>query len=376
MEIVKRQNFMKKILFIAPIPPPIDGQSKASKVVLESLQSKYEIQVVNLSKSTQNNSSNSWKRIFDIYKILQEVKKNRKNNDFIFLSLAESFAGNMRDIFIYYLCRKKLNKLYIQMLGGAGMKEILSGNGWQQKTNKKYLEKVAGVIVEGNLNFDVFKKIVPQNKIHIVPNFAEDSLFLSPQEIAQKFESLDQVKILYLSNLLPGKGYDELADAYISLSAEEQNSTQINFVGGFESEKSEKDFIKKIKEFSGMNYLGKFIDGDAKKELFKNSHVFCLPTYYPFEGQPISILEAYATGCAVITTDHSGIPYIFKDKKNGYIVEKESVSSLVMTLKKVLNQKQNLKEFALFNNQEARNKYRTAIYKQKILEIFQEDAEN
>ncbi|MBB4806185.1 glycosyltransferase involved in cell wall biosynthesis [Chryseobacterium defluvii] len=364
-----------KILFIAPVPPPVNGQSKASKVLLDALIDKHEVEIVNLSKSSLKNGANSFGRLFEIIGILKEVNRKKSNNDIIYISLAESFAGNMRDLAIYNLCKKDLHKTFIHMLGGAGMKEILSNEGWQKNINSGFMKKLAGVIVEGPVNYETFKKAVPEEKIHIVPNFAEDFLFVTDEEIKGKFENLEPIQLLYLSNLIPGKGYDELADAYLSLSPEEQAQIKISFVGGFESEESEKKFLKKIDGNTGFKYLGKFIDGEEKRKLYCQSHVFCLPTYYPFEGQPISILEGYATGCVVITSNHSGIPYIFKDKVNGLMVEKKSVTSLNNALKGLISEKENLMKIAIHNRNEALEKYRTGIYQDKILKLFSDQYE-
>ncbi|UWX60784.1 glycosyltransferase family 4 protein [Chryseobacterium oranimense] len=364
-----------KILFIAPVPPPINGQSKASKVLLDALVEKHDVKIVNLSKSSLKNGVNSFGRFFEIFDILKDVKKKRNDNDIIYLSLAESFAGNMRDLAIYKLCKKDLSKTYIHMLGGAGMKEILSGKGWQKNMNAGFMEKLAGVIVEGPINYESFKRVVPEEKIHIVPNFAEDFLFVSDEEIETKFQNTEPIQLLYLSNLIPGKGYNELADAYLKLTTEEQKQINISFVGGFENEESEKGFLEKINANAGFKYLGKFIDGDEKRKLYCQSHVFCLPTYYPFEGQPISILEGYATGCVVITSNHSGIPFIFKDNENGFMVEKKSVPSLVDALKKLISKKDSLKEIAFHNRNEALEKYRTSIYQQKVMDIFGKKSE-
>jgi glycosyltransferase involved in cell wall biosynthesis len=250
------------------------------------------------------------------------------------------------------------------------MKKILSQNNWQKKINSRFIKSIAGVIVEGPVNYEIFKQIIPKEKIYIIPNFAEDYLFVTDEEINKKFESVDTIEILYLSNLISGKGYDELVDAYISLSLDEQKKIKIKFVGGFEDYESEKSFLKKINALSNIKYLGKFIDGEEKRELYCNTHVFCLPTYYPFEGQPISILEGYATGCVVISSNHSGIPFIFKNEENGFMVEKKSVSSLTDALKKVILNKKHLKEIAFHNRNEALKKYRTEIYQQSILSIF------
>ena len=359
-----------KIIFIAPIPPPINGQSKASKVLLDALVINNEVEVVNLSKSSLKNGFNSINRFLDIFKILKEVKAKQENKDIIYISLAESFAGNMRDLAIYYLCRKNAEKIYIHMLGGAGMKEILSKNGWQKKINKKFMSKMGGVIVEGPVNFETFRKVIPESKIHIVPNFSEDFLFVTDEEINKKFEKVEPLELLFLSNLIPGKGYTELVDAYFSLSNKEQSKLNITLVGGFESEESENKFLEKIKVNAGIKYLGKFIDGDEKRELYCKSHIFCLPTYYPFEGQPISILEGYATGCVVITSNHSGIPFVFQDNVNGVMVEKRSVASLLNALRKVIMEKEQLKIIAFHNRDEALEKYRTSIYQKKLLKIF------
>jgi glycosyltransferase involved in cell wall biosynthesis len=360
-----------RILFIAPIPPPVSGQSKASKVLLDALMSnKFDISLINLTKKSLKNGFLSFDRIFEILIVLLKVWKKRNSADLIYLSLAESFLGNIRDLLIYAICYKNRRNIFIHMLGGAGMKIILEQKKCQSYMNQFFIKKLGGVIVEGLVNYHMFSKVIQKEKVHIVPNFAEDFLFAQDSEIIEKFQDVTNINIIYLSNLIPGKGYDELADAHISLEDSIKNQVNINYVGGFESDETEKLFLEKIKNYPRIKYLGKFIDGDEKRKLYLNSHIFCLPTYYPFEGQPISILEAYATGCVVITTNHSGIPYIFSDEDNGYIVEKKSIDSLQIAIKKVLNNKISLKKIAFNNRDVALAKYRASAYQEKIVQIF------
>lgn len=363
-----------KILFIAPLPPPIDGQSKASKTILDRLlEEKHEVEIVYLNKrSSLKNNYLSFTRIVDIIKILFKVWRKRKNNDIIFISLAESFLGNLRDLFIYCICIKYKQKIIVHMLGGAGMKEIISSKGIRFKTNKYFIEKFKGVIVEGPLNFEIFSRVISKDRIHIVPNFAEEYLLVNDKEIKEKYSLSDCIQVLFLSNLLPGKGYKELVHGFISLDSELRDKLSIVFVGGFESDKSKMDFLDTINKYDNVKYLGSFIDGTNKRELFLESQIFCLPTYYPYEGQPISILEAYATGCVVITTNHSGIPYIFTDKINGYIVESRSAESIKRVLKEILLNKNILENIAFTNRDEALLKYRTSIFQDSIMKIFTE----
>lgn len=369
-KVVYKRNYTMKVLLIAPLPQPVNGQSKASKMVLDSLENDDVVATVNLSKQSLKNGFNSLGRFQEIFKVFINVWKKRKGNDLIYFSIAESFAGNLRDLVIYLICFSSRNKIIIHMLGGVGMTKILNGKGFFSYLNRYIISKIGGVIVEGEINFITFSKVISKEKIHIIPNFADEFLFVSDEEISQKFSDTDPIQILYLSNLIPGKGYDELASAYIELTDKYKDNISINFVGGFESLQSEKNFLSKIEAYKGLNYLGKFIDGSKKRELYCKSHVFCLPTYYPFEGQPISILEAYATGCAVITSNHSGIPFVFSDRINGFGVEKKSVSSLKNAIENVVNCKGELVDIALNNRNEALKKYRTSIYQDKIKEVF------
>jgi glycosyltransferase involved in cell wall biosynthesis len=360
-----------RILFIAPLPPPINGQSKAGQVFLECLlEQKYSVDCINLSKDDLKDGISSLKRIVDIVKILFKVWKKRKGNDAIYFSLSESFAGNLKDLFIYLICYKSNSKIVVHMLGGAGMKKILEKGNVLSKINIFFLKRVAGIIVEGEQNHLVFSQFVDRNKVHIVPNFADDFLFVEQKEIENKFSNIKPLKILYLSNLIYGKGYQELAEAYTILDSKYQKNIELSFVGGFANKKAENDFLSLIKPHKQIKYLGKFIDGYEKKQLYGQTHIFCLPTYYPFEGQPISILEAYASGIVVITTNHSGIPYVFKDKVNGFEVEKKSKESLKFIIEYVEKNKGILRDIALNNREEAFNKYRITVYQSTILNII------
>ena len=144
----------------------------------------------------------------------------------------------------------------------------------------------------------------------------------------------------------------------------------ITFVGGFQDFNSEQEFLNLIANETDIKYLGKYIDGAEKKELYLKSHIFCLPTYYPYEGQPISILEAYATGCAVITTAHAGIPDVFNDNVNGIIVNRMDSDDITRALTELFYNKDKIQDFAFNNLLKADAIYKTKIYRDKIKSIY------
>lgn len=358
------------ILVIAPLPPPINGQSLAADTIYRVLNSLHNVKTVNMAKLRPKSFVDKVRRYFEVVSFLIQVIVKQYNCELIYLTISESVAGNIKDICIYLICYNKLKSTFVHMLGGAGMKRILAKQGILFRLNKFFINRMRGVIVEGQAQADTFSQLISRDRIHVVPNFAEDFLFVNEDEVRKKFTDTEPLQILFLSNLLYGKGHNELADAYLALNEEIKRKVKIVFVGGFESDGHKSAFFEKIANNENLTYYGNFVSGNDKRVLYCKSHVFCLPTYYPYEGQPISILEAYATGCVVITTYHSGIPEVFRDNVNGFVVDKQSVNSLKLAIERCVANKTELLDTAIFNRNAAYTKYRTEVYCSSLLNIL------
>jgi len=361
-----------KLLFIAPLPPPTDGQSKASAEALKAfVEMGWSIDVLNIGRLRIKRSVlTEIHRVIEVFVFLFKIFLYSRKSDVVYISLSESYLGNFKDLLMYSLLFGKLNHVTIHMLGGTGMDKLLNQNRITSFLNGFFMRKMNAVIVEGARGKSIFKKYFPQNKIKIIHNFADDYLHSTSDEVIKKFKNNETLNILYLSNLLHGKGYMELFEGYVKLPSHIRQKITLTFVGGFQDVKSERDFLNLIADESGIKYLGNFIDGEEKRELFLKSHVFCLPTYYPYEGQPISILEAYATGCSVITTDHAGIPDVFIDDTNGFYVKKEDSDDIARVLTDVFFNMEKVQKIAISNLFEAEQIYKSKTYRDKIKSIY------
>ena len=360
-----------KILFIAPLPPPLTGHSLASKVLLDELVKHNRVEVVDFKKDVLKQGVYSANRIFQIFKIHTEIWQKKKDADVIYLTISQSISGNIKDLITYALCFKTISRMIIHLHGGGIKKLIFDRYRIFYHLNKFFLKRIGGAVVLGKSLISIFKVMMPQDRIHVIPNFAEDYLLLDKKNIKKKFFNINPLRILFLSNLIPGKGYEELINAYMTLNDELKKIIRIDFAGGFESEIQKIKFLDKIKDTLEIHYHGIVSEG-KKKLLFSNSHLFCLPTYYYYEGQPISILEAYASGCVVITTDHGGISDIFKNGVNGFEVRKKSVVSIKRTIEQILKQPEQLLPMALSNRDIVYGKYRTSTYCSSLLKIFED----
>jgi glycosyltransferase involved in cell wall biosynthesis len=131
------------------------------------------------------------------------------------------------------------------------------------------------------------------------------------------------LNVLYLSNLVESKGYPEFVEALRRLATSVSFPLEATLCGNitttmetykrFATPQAARNWITEhVAEINQSARVRlRWIDGaadDAKARLFRDAHLFILPSRYKVEAQPIVILEALASGCAVITTKVGEIP--------------------------------------------------------------------
>jgi len=359
-----------KILFIAPLPPPITGHSLASYVLLKELNKCSEVEVINFNKGSLKQGINSFRRIFQVLLVLYKVYKKKDSTDIIYLTISQSIAGNLKDILTYLICFRNLNKMVIHLHGGGIKNQVFDKYSILFLINKFFLKRVGGCIVLGKSLINIFYNMIDEEKIHTISGFVSNDLSLSEDRIKMKFNKTNPIRILFLSSLIYGKGHWELLKAYKSLDIKLRERVRIDFAGGFDSNDNKKNFLANFNNDSGLFYHG-VIDNDQKQELFSKAHFFCLPTYYPYEGQPMAILEAYAFGCVVITTNHAGINDIFVNGINGFQVDKNSYESLAKVIEIIIVETpEKIVNIALMNSMIAKDQYREEVFVGKMVEVF------
>lgn len=232
------------------------------------------------------------------------------------------------------------NKKCLIHLHGGYYRQLVDNDmaGWQRKANYKAIKKLSGAIVLSNSLKKIFEGMIDDDRIFVVENCVDDQYLLTDQEIEEKLKALENEKVLHvlwLSNFIRSKGYSfvlEMAKAEKErVDAGGEKRFHFDFAGKF-FEDSEKDYFESYIKENGMEeyvtYHG-IVGGEQKKELLKKCYIFALPTRYPNEGQPISILEAMGNGMFIITTDHAGIPDIVKDGVNGIVIFNEQNKKMI-----------------------------------------------
>ena len=346
-----------KILFIAPIPPPITGHSLATKIFLDDVTQFNEVVLVNLSKKNLlNDRSNALIRPYELLKIFIKIYRNYKSVDLIYLTISESFFRNFKDILIYLICYSKIHNFVIHLHGGSIEKELWSKHPFLYKVNKFFLKKIKLAVVCSKMHESIFNEILSKKKVITLNNFSTNDLFLSEDAILEKFKT-KKIKIVFISNLIPKKGFIDLLNAFLSLNEDYKKRITIDFAGEFDTEINKNNFLSKILPYEQLHYHG-VINGEAKKELFSKAHIFCLPTLY-FEGQPVSLIESYASGCCALVTKMGGINDIFENKVNGIEIFPNDSNSITKAIQFSLENIDFLLKTGIHNNNKAKKLFTT-----------------
>jgi glycosyltransferase involved in cell wall biosynthesis len=358
-----------RILFLAPLPPPLTGHSLVSKVLLEHLQKSHDVTVVDIGRHSQHFGGVTGRRILAVLSLLREVRRGARNCDAIYLTIAESLAGNIKDLCIYLVCLPRLDRVVIHLHGGTIKSHLFDRRPWLRRVNAWFLRRIAGALISGRSHLSIFDGMIARDRVHIVPNFAPEQVFRSDDEIKARFASTNPLRIQYLSLMTPAKGYLVLADGYAALSPATRAKTRLSFAGRFETDEARNAFETRIAGIEGARYEGE-VDDAAKRRLFGEAHVFCLPTMFK-EGQPISILEAYASGCVVMTTTPPGVLDVFDPEANGVAIEANSAPAIRENIERLLENTSRLEEIGLRNARTARVNYTERKFAGAVMTILE-----
>lgn len=153
------------------------------------------------------------------------------------------------------------------------------------------------------------------------------------------------VRCLHLSSLIDTKGFPEYLEALRRLSALPGPRIEAvlcgrlipsEFSSRFHDAASAEAWIEgEMQEINrGPRVRVRWIRGAAgaeKAALFREAALFVLPTRYAVEAQPLVLLEAMASGCAIVTTRAGEIPTIL-DERSAIFLAKVSADTVATAL--------------------------------------------
>jgi N-acetylglucosaminyldiphosphoundecaprenol N-acetyl-beta-D-mannosaminyltransferase len=179
----------------------------------------------------------------------------------------------------------------------------------------------------------------------IIETTIVDSSLIYDFSFDKKIEEQDlsqRVRILFLARMEKEKGIFELIEAFEHLHKEFKH-IELTIAGNGDAFEEVEKRISNIKNIKLVGH----IEGDEKANIFKESDIYCLPSYS--EGLPVSVLEAMAFGLPVVTTNVGGLKDFFQEEKMGYTAIPKDTEDLIKKIKLLLLNYSKITKIGEFN---------------------------
>jgi len=293
----------KKILMIAAFGRGDDGMSFAS-CALRDEWLKNGVPIFSVDFFDNGGSGvgvSAGNKILATFKNKHLAKRYIKDCDTVYFTPKLSPLGFLSLISYYKMCIKN-DKPYALHIHGRALIDTYNNHKWLRSSIRKYISKAKSNIALTKKLKEEMLNLFDCGHFDVVGNFAQDEIMLKDNEKGKKLEVIKSkpMQICYLSNVIESKGIFELIDAVGG------NENYILKIAGRVFPDEKKRFEEYLNKFNNIEYLG-FISAGDKRKLLMESALFCLPTRYPTEAQPITIIEALCMGCIVISTELPGI---------------------------------------------------------------------
>ncbi len=316
-----------RILLVAPLPPPIGGDTVSTTRLLESRywkQAGFDIECINTSpgegvKTTE--VKRTWKDPVRALRILGQLLTRLPKADIMLLWANSSFIVSL-GIPVMRLARI-LNKPYIVKPFGTMLADRIDGLGPARRRDVvSNLRRAKYVLPQTKMHADelVTRSGLEPGRIVQFPNFLPAGSIIDPRP-----EKQFSGRCIFLGQIKAEKGVFDIISAL-----KDRNDLSCNFYGQIIARDSER-FFSSIDSCRNCQYRGT-LEGSEVVDTISCYDVLLLPTSHPSEGYPAAIIEAFAAGVPVVTTEWKSIPELTGKNERGILVPPSSPGRITEAL--------------------------------------------
>lgn len=325
----------KKVLILGKLPPPYMGPAVATQIILDSrLKNTYTLIHLDTRLNKSVVTIGRWGPMKPFKSIVIYLKMIRlvlhHHPQLVLIPISQSTPGFIKDSFYILIARIFRRKVLLHLRGSNLQNWLKSISFIVRGYVEWFIRRCQGVIVLGNNLKYLFENYFPDDRIFVVPNGGNYRFPHPPAPAAD-----NRVNILYLSNLMPSKGIQDVIEAVRLLTEDDpmnRNRLVVDVVGDWWDETLRDEMMRKVEENKLPVGFHPWVDKEKKLEFFSKADIFVFPPCKP-EGHPWVIVEAMAAGLPIISTDQGAIVESVIHGKNGFIVEPGNPGSIAGKIK-------------------------------------------
>lgn len=348
---------MKKVVFLAPTPPPASGIASWMVRILNcGLGENWTPVVVDekvigkrgVFQNSRRNLREEFTRTLSIWKGLNKELKSQ-DAKVVQSCIPPSTFAMIREygcLLITHAHHKKFIIHYRSTLPNyvtPGINEFVF---------KLLSKKSDMVFVLNGPSEDMIKKVVGE-KYRLIPNFIENKLIVSSREINKNLQTA-----LYVGGVTEDKGCKLIIE-----SAKQFPQITFRLVGAISEE------ISKIEIPKNVVLVGEKSKSEVIEEM-KNADVFLFLSKFRGEGFSNSLVEAMAAGLPCIVTDWAANADMVIDTKGGYVIKTDDADNLKKSLGLIADASKR-KEMSDFNIKRATECYSQDVVIKQYTDVYE-----
>jgi len=330
----------KRVLFIAPTPPPWAGPEIVSQTLLDNdvLQRSFEICHLRttLHSSNRDKGKITLGGMLKLFRMWLTAAKKILfwRPTLIYTTLSQNGTGWFRDASFIWLAHVTCRPIVLHFHGGDFQCFYRRQNILMQRFVRATLTRVAGVIVLANRLQEQFDGIVDPSRVHVLYNGVA-----LPGQTEARSSSCPGIHVLYIGSLSVSKGVDTLLETAYRLA---KRDSKIRFTLAGEPIPNERNITHRPDGTALRTYdftassqhpsirITPPVSGSEKTALYLESDVLVLDSYS--EGLPMAVLEAMSQGLAMVVSPVGALPEILQEGENALFVRPGSTTDLEAAL--------------------------------------------
>lgn len=315
-----------RVLVFAPVPPPVNGQSRVTATAVDALSRHARVETVSTAEAGRVwrppgrlpvGRAASWLRALAAFRWALRTRP-----DVVYLTPASSALGLARDVLSVSLIPDGVPVVAHVHVGDWGR---LLDDSRLGPLARKTAARFTRVLVPSHYAARGLAGRLPGVPVRVVPNTVPAEVRVTAAEVEAKWSRArrDVPHVAFVSHMIPSKGYMKLAEGALAYEQRTGTPLRVTFAGAWPDAHDQAAFEAwRLRHGVASRWTAAGpLSGACVRALLLDADVFAFPSEYPHESFGLAALEAMNAGCGVVAVHHAAIAELVRDGVDGRLVD-------------------------------------------------------